>query len=351
MSNWDADFIRIHKTDNNGKVFTFAEVGTGDYIRIGAPGSSAVYKITSVPTGSLDWQAFGVEPASSFGTPVPELVYDFEFLPSFDPSAYATIDYVDAQDNLHFKKTGGTITGSFSINRGEKPHAQFKITPNAGTTNFATNIYSLGDGDMRFRTSHTSSEENHVGSHIVLRANGGSPETKIYNVVEAGESTAVPRSYVDEAVANVSSGNSVPVGSIMIWMNSDAPDGWFKLQGSNFDIATYPLLHAYLQGTDGNYTSGKLPDWSGHYPGEYGDHLNPSPTQHWVKRLVNMTAKPVTGTPRSSNDIPNGTTRGFSPAGSTNAYSAGAGKVSISENWDSTTRPKTVVVHYIIKHD
>ena len=42
MSNWDADFIRIHKTDNNGKVFTFAEVGTGDYIRIGAPGSSAV---------------------------------------------------------------------------------------------------------------------------------------------------------------------------------------------------------------------------------------------------------------------------------------------------------------------
>ena len=106
MSNWDADFIRIHKTDNNGKVFTFAEVGTGDYIRIGAPGSSAVYKITSVPTGSLDWQAFGVEPASSFGTPVQELVYDFEFLPSFDPSAYATIDYVDAQNNFDLKKTG-----------------------------------------------------------------------------------------------------------------------------------------------------------------------------------------------------------------------------------------------------
>ena len=136
MSNWDADFIRIHKTDNNGKVFTFAEISTGDYIRIGAPGSSAVYKITSVPTGSLDWQAFGVEPASSFGTPVQELVYDFEFLPSFDPSAYATIDYVDAQNNLDLKKTGGTITGSLSFNRGEKAHPQFKITPNVGSTNF-----------------------------------------------------------------------------------------------------------------------------------------------------------------------------------------------------------------------
>ena len=138
---------------------------------------------------------------------------------------------------------------------------------------------------MRFRTSHTDSEENHVGSHIVLRANGGAPETKIYHVVEAGESTAVPRSYVDEAieplstkeyvdeaVANVDSGGGVPVGSIMIWINSDVPDGWFKLQGASFNINTYPLLHAYLQGTSG-YTSGKLPDWSGHYPGEYGDHL------------------------------------------------------------------------------
>ena len=57
---------------------------------------------------------------------------------------------------------------------------------------------------MRFRTSHTDSEENHVGSHIVLRANGGNPETKIYSVVEAGENTAVPRSYVDNAVEPLS---------------------------------------------------------------------------------------------------------------------------------------------------
>ena len=230
------------------------------------------------------------------------MVYDFEFLPSFDPSAYATIDYVDAQDNLHFKKTGGTITGSFSINRGEKPHPQFKITPNAGTTNFATNIYSLGDGDMRFRTSHTESEENHVGSHIVLRANGGNPETKIYNVVEAGESTAVPRSYVDEAVANIDSGGGVPVGSIMIWINSDVPDGWFKLHGASFDINTYPLLHAYLQGTN-NYTSGKLPDWSGHYPGEYGDHLSASHPA-LGKKVSQQTAQPSGGAPRVQQVFP-----------------------------------------------
>ena len=154
--------------------------------------------------------------------------------------------------------------------------------------------------------------------------------------------------YVQEKIAAIPAptGGGVPVGSIMIWMNSSAPDGWLKLQGGSFSTSTYPQLHAYLQNTSG-YTSGILPNWSGYYPGEYGDHLR----HDLGSKQGAKTAKPTAGTPRSSNDIPNGSTRGFSSAGSTNAYSAGVSKVSISENWDSTTRPKTVVVHYIIKHD
>ena len=93
----------MHKTDSTGKVFTFAEVSTGDYVRIGATGSSAVYKIVDVISGSLEWQTFEVELVNSTGTPMPDLTYDFEFLPSFDPSAYATIQYVDAQDDLAVK--------------------------------------------------------------------------------------------------------------------------------------------------------------------------------------------------------------------------------------------------------
>ena len=84
----------------------------------------------------------------------------------------------------------------------------------------------------------------------------------------------------------------VPVGSIDL-INSDVPDGWFKLHGASFDINTYPLLHAYLQGTNG-YTSGKLPDWSGHYPGEYGDPPKrvPSGTRQKVSQ---QTAQPSGG--------------------------------------------------------
>ena len=68
MSDWEADYLRVHKTDSTGKVFTFTEVGIGDYVRIGATGSSAVYKIVDVVSGSLDWQTFEVELVNSTGT-------------------------------------------------------------------------------------------------------------------------------------------------------------------------------------------------------------------------------------------------------------------------------------------
>ena len=204
----------------------------------------------------------------------------------------------------------------------------------------------MSNGQLRFRTSHTEDEGKHVGSHIILDPNGGTPETKIYHLVTpTREDHAVNKQYVDDKVASNSSGG-VPVGSIMIWMNSDAPDGWFKLHGSNFDINQYPQLHAYLQNTSG-YSSGKLPDWSGYYPGEYGDHL----THSLGSKQGYKTGQPSAGAPRSSASIPNGNTRTFNATGGTNAYSDGKGKVSIDENWDATTRPKTVVVHYIIKHD
>ena len=164
------------------------------------------------------------------------------------------------------------------------------------------------------------------------------------SVVETGDTGAVPKSYVD---AKVSAGASVPVGAIMIWMNSAVPDGWFKLQGGNFNTSTYPKLHTYLLATDG-YTAGKLPDWKGHYPGEYGDHLA---GVSLGKKLGQRTAMPAGGAPTTSNLIPNGNQRTFTATGNTNAYSDGIAQVSISDGWDAVTRPQTVVVHYIIKHD
>jgi len=255
----------------------------------------------------------------------------------------ASKEYVDAQDQLLDDKklnlAGGTLTNSLTFKRGNKSSAQFGIEPNSGTSD--TNIYVFNDGQMRLRSSHTDSIDDRVGSHIVLDPNGGTPETKIYNVVTPTNDTmAANKAYVD------AQGGGVPAGCIMIWMNTDPPAGWLKLKGESFDIGVYPLLHAYLQQSEG-YTSGKLPDWRGHYPGQLGDHLN---GDVGIK-LPQQTAKPSGGSPYSSNSIPNGNTRTFNGAGGTSAYSDGTARPSIDSGWDDVTRPKTVAVHFIIKHD
>ena len=172
----------------------------------------------------------------------------------------------------------------------------------------------------------------------------GTPSAMNYKGKMDNEHNLVTKGYVDNAVST--SGSGVPVGSIMIWMNSTAPPGWFKLQGGSFSTTTYPQLHAYLQTTHG-YTNGRLPNWSGYYPGEYGDHL----THDLGSKQGYKTGMPSGGAPYHPNSIPNGNTRTFNATGGTNAYSDGKARPAITEGWDTTTRPKTVVVHYIIKHD
>ena len=230
-------------------------------------------------------------------------------------------------------KTGGTMTGdlnldgadrAINIENGNRFRLKAKDADGAGRT-----FVDIQTAD------HDGPEAEDAGYRI-----------RIYHLADPTfEYHAANKKYVDEKVASVG-GSEVPVGSIMIWMNSTAPDGWFKLQGGSFDVNQYPQLHAYLQGTSG-YSSGTLPSWGGHYPGEYGDHL----TGSLGSKQEYKTAKPSGGAPKSSNNIPDGTTRTFNGVGNTNAYSNGASRVTIDSGWDDVTRPPTVIVHYIIKHD
>ena len=296
-----------------------------------------------------------------------------------DLTGYATQTDVDDAADLQVSKSGDTMSGALNFLRGDKPDKQFKISPNGGD-DYATNIYSF-QGQMRFRTTHSDVEGDYT-SHIILIPDENNPQTKIWNVVETNDTGAVPRSYVDEKVdgsktytdeqideaktytdeqiaALPSASTGVPVGSIMIWMNSTAPDGWFKLQGGSFNVNTYPLLHAYLERTEG-YTSGTLPNWSGRYPGEYGNHI----TYGLGTKVDYETARPktpfTTDNPGShkhrygNNAYGGGATNSAHDARNHSKYesdSAGAHTHTITGGGDSTTRPRTVVVHYIIKHD
>ena len=192
MGDWNADYLRVHKTDSTGKVFTFVEVSTGDYIRIGAPGSTAVYKINEVVSGSLDWQAFGVELANSTGTPIPDLTYDFEFLPSFDPSAYATIEYVDAENAKYISKTGTQDLNS----------AVWKVRQPNADGNFRSFI-NIHNGDMNLYNVVDPSGSGHEK----WAANKGYVDTQITTNVDG----LATEQYVDDAISNVDGGPAVEV--------------------------------------------------------------------------------------------------------------------------------------------
>jgi len=114
---WDGtDGLQLHPEGNDGRTYTFQEVSIDDVIRIGASGSTAVFKVTSAPVQSGDVYNIGVTLLSSSGVPAEMLLFDFEFLPSFDPSSYVTKDYVDAQDDLSVKLAGeNIITPAWSI--------------------------------------------------------------------------------------------------------------------------------------------------------------------------------------------------------------------------------------------
>ena len=114
---------------------------------------------------------------------------------------------LDSLDERYVKKDGDTMTSSLKFNRGKQASNQFSITPNSGSPN--VNIYTLLNGQMRFRTTHTDLESDNVGSHIILDPKNGVPETKIYKVINPTQpDMAANKAYVD----SVSSGKTFPPG-------------------------------------------------------------------------------------------------------------------------------------------
>ena len=103
-----ADVIKLQMNpiSYDGKSYTFAEVSVEDVVRIGYPGSSASFKVTSPFVQSGDVYEATVELLVSESQPFGSVIYDFEFLPSFDPSAYATVDYVDNVADTKVNLTG-----------------------------------------------------------------------------------------------------------------------------------------------------------------------------------------------------------------------------------------------------
>ena len=240
-----------------------------------------------------------------------------------------TKEYVD--NNNNFIKVAGQTDLDPQVFKIRQPNSDGKFRSFINIHNGDMNLYNVvnpsGSGHEKW-----AANKEYVDTTVATSLTDYATET-----------------YVDDAVAAIPTPSGVPVGSIMIWMNSSPPPGWFKLQGGTFDVNQYPQLHAYLQNT-GAYTTGTLPNWSGYFPGEWGDSNG---TGSLGTKQGYRTAEPTGGQLKSSsNTIPTGATRTFTATGNTNAYSAGQARLTIrSDEWDDVTRPNTILVHYIIKHD
>ena len=101
-----------------------------------------------------------------------------------------------------------------------------------------------------------------------------------------------------------------------------------------------------------DYVKGVLPDWSGRYPGAKGGHITGAKDEDKFGFFLDQrTAHPSGGFPKMSSSIPDGGERKFNHSGGTYAFSNSWGQVTIDSGWDSVTRPPTVAVSFIIKHD
>ena len=94
------------------------------------------------------------------------------------------------------------------------------------------------------------------------------------------------KEYVDSVLGTLDLTNVefIPVGVIQFWASATkVPDGWFKLDGSSFDITTYPELHTYLEGTL-NYQEGILPNYASRFACHIGNINDGSPGELVVEK-------------------------------------------------------------------
>ena len=180
----------------------------------------------------------------------------------------------------------------------------------------------------------------------VYHNNGGETLDAVnYNGRTDGNTNIQNKQSVQDLIQ--AAGVATPVGAIMMWMNPSAPPGWFKMTGISFSVSKYPLLHAYLSNTSG-YLSGIIPNWRNYYPVGCGTDTS-SNDGDLGKKFNYKTAKPHSSF-KTANSIPTGEVRTFNGAGNTKAYSDGVAQATITGG-DSITRPKSVAIHFIIKHD
>jgi len=119
--------------------------------------SLATYKIEEILNNG--W--FKVRLTSEIGVPQDGDMYNVEFLPSFDPTVYATMTYVDNQDDTKLNLTGGTLTGT--LRNSASIITDTSLVTNTGGTNFYGFLLKDKEtGSVRLGISHPSASADAI---------------------------------------------------------------------------------------------------------------------------------------------------------------------------------------------
>ena len=150
---------------------------------------------------------------------------------------------------------------------------------------------SKPSGSLPFQIKGKQGNGGTGANLLKLIRNDSGDQIRYYGGVTITTEIATKR-YVDSVLGALDLTNVefIPVGAIQFWASAvSVPNGWFKLDGSTFDITTYPELHTYLEGTL-NYQEGILPDYASRFACHIGNINDGSPGE-----LVAEKSKSPTG--------------------------------------------------------
>jgi hypothetical protein len=115
----DVVTVAFNPVDAGGVAHTFDEVAIDEVIRFrqdSGADSAAAFKVTNIASQGI----YEVDLLQEKGAPSDGELYDIEFLPSFDSSSFATLDYVDNGLDTKLNKAGDTMKGALVINNGSQ---------------------------------------------------------------------------------------------------------------------------------------------------------------------------------------------------------------------------------------
>jgi hypothetical protein len=210
-----AEKIELSKTDYAGKVVDLSKVLNGDIIRLVMSESNyANYTITSFEDGE-DTFILGLTLGSAGSEEVvfDGGIYDFTHSTPFNPEAFATIDYVDAQVGGKLSKSGDKMSGVLNM---DNNYIAGVKDPSSGTDavnrNYVKNGFIGNNGEQvlassawKVRAPNADENENGKLSFIDIKDN----ELHLYHIADPVDPRhAVPLTYLEDNYAGLDTQNT-----------------------------------------------------------------------------------------------------------------------------------------------